>query len=228
MPGPTLSPSASRIAPPDPAPVAPAPPAAAPRPGRLGRLAGLVLMAGSLLTALGFVAISLAVRTSGDARYTDPQWVPLYGVALAGSVLVVLGLPAVLTVHGSHSRRLTLVGYVGIFAPLVILNVAETSIEAFVKPYLATHGGVPEQDPAGLAVFEGVALLMLILGCGCLAAAVLRARVLPRWVGAALIACLPLAFALHTVPWAFVSDYCILAALSRFGLEAARGPRVSG
>jgi hypothetical protein len=189
-----------------------------------GRLAGLALMAGCLVTALGFVAISLAVR-GGEARYTDPQWVPLYGIALAGNVLVVLGLPAVLAVHSRCSRRLTLIGYVGIFAPLVMLNVAETSIEAFVKPYLSTHGGVPQQDPTGLAVFEGVALLLLILGCGCLAAAVFRARVLPRWVGVALLACVPLAFVLHTVPAAFVSDFCILAALFRFGLAAFRPQR---
>jgi hypothetical protein len=42
----------------------------------------------------------------------------MYGVALAGNLLVVLGLPAILAVHGSAARRLTLVGYVGIFVPL--------------------------------------------------------------------------------------------------------------
>ena len=79
-------------------------------------------------------------------------------------MLVVLGLPAVLAVHGTRSPRLTLVGYVGIFAPLVMLNVAETTIEAFVMPYLARHGGIPAQTPAGLNAFEGVALLLLIVG----------------------------------------------------------------
>lgn len=223
MTSPTLTPSAVRPAVTSPAVAAR--PALAPRSD--GRLAGWALMIGSAVTAVGFVGISLMVR-GGDARYTDPQWQPLYGIALAGSILVLLGLPAILAVHDRFSRRLTLVGYVGIFAPLVMLNVAETSIEAFVKPYLATHGGVPKQDPTGLAVFEGVALLLLIVGCGCLAAAVLRARVLPRWVGVALLLCVPLAFVLHTVPAAFVSDYCILAALFRFGLAATRPARVSG
>jgi hypothetical protein len=189
------------------------------------RLAGLALMGGCTLATIGFLALSLAIHGTGDARYTDPWWMPLYGVALAGNILIVLGLPAVLAVHSRFSRRLTLVGYVGIFAPLVMLNVAETMFEAFVKPYLARHGGVPLQTPAGLNAFESVALLLLIVGVGCLAAAVFRARILPRWVGIALIASVPLAFVLHEIPAAFVSDYCFFAALFRFGLAAARPPR---
>jgi hypothetical protein len=186
------------------------------------RLAGLSLMAGCVLATIGFLGLTVAIDWSSDGRFTDPLWQPLYGVLLAGSVLVVLGLPAVLVVHGQHSRRLTLVGYVGVAAPLVMLNVAETSIEAFVMPYLAGHGGVPGQTPAGLNAFEGVALLMLIAGCVCLALAVFRARVLPLWVGVALLASLVSAFVAHGGPAAFISDYFILAALFCFGLLATR------
>jgi hypothetical protein len=187
------------------------------------RLAGLTLMAGCVLATIGFVAISLAIHRSGDAMYTDPLWQPLYGILLAGSVLVVLGFPAILAVHSGASRRLTLIGYVGVFAPMVMLNVAETAMEAFVKPYLVSHGGIPEQEPAGLNAFEGVALLLLIAGSLCLAIAVFRARILPRWVGVALIASVVLAFVVHGVPWAFLADYCMLAALFRFGFAAVRG-----
>jgi hypothetical protein len=186
------------------------------------RLAGSTLMAGCALAAIGFASISVGLRGSGDARYTDPLWQPLYGVLLAGSLLVVLGLPAVLAVHGGAFRRLTLVGYVGIFAPLVMLNVAETTIEAFVMPYLAKHGGTPPQTPAGLNAFEGVALLLLIVGAVCLAIAVFRARIMPLWVGGALLASVVCAFLLHGGAVAFISDYLILAALFCFGLYAAR------
>ena len=103
-----------------------------------------------------------------------------------------------------------------------MLNVAETTIEAFVMPYLAHHGGVPAETPAGLNAFEGVALLLLIGGCVCLAIAVFRARVLPLWVGVALLASVVCAFVLHGGAVAFVSDYCILAALFCFGWTAAR------
>jgi hypothetical protein len=119
---------------------------------------------------------------------------------------------------------LTLVGYVGIFAPLVMLNVAETTIEAFVMPYLASHGGTPDQTPAGLNAFEGVALLLFLVGSVCLAAAVFRARVLPWWVGGALLASLASVFLVHGGPAAFISDYFVLAALFCFGLYAVRRP----
>lgn len=190
-----------------------------------GRLAGAALMAGTALEVAGFLAVSLAVRASGDARYTDPLWVPLYGVILTGALLVVLGLPAVLVVQGAAARRLTLVGYVGIFVPLAVLNVAETSMEAFVKPYLVRHGGIPDADPTGLAVFESVALLFLVVGLITLAIAVFRARVLPRWVGVALLATLVASFVVHDWPFSLISDYCIHAALFRIGLAAVRRTR---
>jgi hypothetical protein len=198
-----------------------APRAAAPSPD--GRLAGLALVAGCVLATLGFLGVSSLVRGTGDARFTDPLWQPLYGVVLAGSVLIVLGLPAVVAVHGRASRRLTLVGYVGGFAPLVMLNVAETAMEAFVKPYLVTHGGLPTDDPAGLAAFETVALALVLVGAVCLAIAVFRGQVLHWWVGVALLASVVTVFALpHVGAVAFVSDYCLYAALIAFGLRAAR------
>lgn len=180
------------------------------------RLAGLALLAGCVLGAAGFVALGLLIPPGG---YTDPLWVPLYGVVLAGDLLVVLGLPAVLV---AQPGRLTLVGYVGVFAPLVMLNVAETALEAFVKPYLATHGGIPADEPAGLDAFETVALVLFLVGVVCLAVAVLRARVLPRWVAVALVASLVAALTLHDWPYALLSDVLVFAALGAFGVRALR------
>jgi hypothetical protein len=189
-----------------------------------GRLAGRTLMAGCVLATLGFLGVSLTMHGSENAWSTDSLWQPMYGVALAGNLLVVLGLPAILAVHGSAARRLTLAGYVGLFAPLAMLNVAETTVEAFIKPYLATRGGFPEQTPAGLNAFEAVALVLLIVGAVCLAIAVFRARVLPVWVGVAVLVSVAGAFFLHSGPTAFISDYCLFAALFCIGLRAARSP----
>jgi hypothetical protein len=192
------------------------------RPGGNGRLAGIALVAGCVLATLGFLGVSLTMHGPESAWPTDPLWQPMYGVALAGNLLVVLGLPAILAVHGGAARRLTLVGYVGIFAPLAMLNVAETTIEAFVKPYLATHGGFPDETPAGLNAFEAVALVLLIVGAVCLAIAVFRARLLPVWVGVAVLLSVVCAFFLHGGPVVFVSDYVLFAALFWIGLRAAR------
>jgi hypothetical protein len=194
------------------------------RPGGNSRLAGLALVAGCVLATLGFLGVSLTMHGPETVWPTDPLWQPMYGVALAGNLLVVLGLPAILAVHGSAARRLTLVGYVGIFAPLAMLNVAETTIEAFVKPYLATHGGFPDETPAGLNAFEAAALVLLIVGAVCLAVAVFRVRVLPVWVGVAVLLSVVCAFFLHGGPVVFVSDYVLFAALFWIGLRAARQP----
>ena len=191
-------------------------------PGADGRLAGIVLMAGCVLATLGFLGVSLAMTGSETSWPTHSLWQPMYGVALTGNVLVVLGLPAILAVHGRAFRRLTLVGYLGIFAPLVMLNVAETTIEAFIKPYLASHGGFPDSIPAGLNAFEAVALLLLLVGAVCLAVAVFRARIMPIWVGVAVLLSLVGGVFLHSGPTAFVSDYLLFAALFTFGLRAAR------
>jgi hypothetical protein len=192
------------------------------RPSGDGRLAGLALMAGCVLATLGFLGVSLTMHGGDGLWPTDPLWQPMYGVALAGNLLVVLGLPAILAVHGQASRRLTLVGYVGIFAPLAMLNVAETTIEAFIKPYLAARGGFPEQIPAGLNAYEAVALVLLIAGAVCLSVAVFRARVMPVWVGVAVLLSVVGAFFLHDGPAVFLSDYLLFAALFWFGLRAAR------
>jgi hypothetical protein len=199
----------------------------APRPGAGGRPAGIALMAGCVLATLGFAGVSLAMTGDEASWPTHSLWQPMYGVALAGNVLIVLGLPAILAVHGDAVRRLTLVGYVGLFAPLVTLNVAETTIEAFIKPYLASRGGFPDPIPAGLSAFEAVALLLLIVGAVCLAIAIVRARVLPVWVGVAVLLSLVCAFFLHGGAIVFVSDYLLFAALFAVGLRAARpsGPR---
>jgi hypothetical protein len=188
------------------------------------RLAGWALITGGVLSIAGFLAASTIVGSSGDAndaRFSDPLWAPLNSVALAGAVITLLGLPAILAAHGERAQRLTLVGYVGIFVPLVMLNVGESTTETFIKPYLVHHGGVPKNLPTGFETFMGVALLILIVGVVCLGIAVIRARVFPSWVGALLIACIPLSVAGGSLPGplALLGDYLAFIALIAIGRQ---------
>jgi hypothetical protein len=164
------------------------------------RLAGYALVAGGILAIAGFLAAGLAAGGSGDAHFTDPQWQPLYAIALAGTILTILGFPAVLVAQEGRFPRLTAIGYAGTLAALVMLNLGEGVIEGFVKPYLVTHGGIPDPDPAGFAAFQAVALLCALVGLLSLGVAVLRAGTLPRWIGVALIAALILSFAVGGLP----------------------------
>ncbi|OKI56396.1 hypothetical protein [Micromonospora sp. CB01531] len=128
----------------------------------------------------------------------------------------------ILTFAG-RAPKLHIVGYTGVFAALVMLNIGEGTTEAFVKPYLAAHGGIPAQEPSGFAAFEGVALLALVVGSICLGIAILRARTLPWWIGAALIAsCLIGALGLPGA-WFLLPDGVFFAALFAVGTIALRG-----
>jgi hypothetical protein len=154
-------------------------------------------------------------------------------IRLAGWALITGGVlsPAILASHGERARRLTLAGYVGIFVPLVMLNVGESTTEAFIKPYLVSHGGLPKNLPNGFEPFMGVALLILIVGVVCLGIAVIRARVFPWWVGALFIACIPLSVAGGGLPGplALLGDYVAFLALIVIGgrvvsTESQRAP----
>src|SRR5690242_16481544 len=148
----------------------------------LKRLAGWALIAGTTIATLGYLAANLLTTDT----YQDKLWPLLEGVALIGDVLVALGLPVILTFAG-RAPKLHIIGYAGVFAALIMLNIGEGTTEAFVKPYLVGHGGIPAQEPAGFAAFEGIALLALVIGSICLGIAVLRAKTLPAWIGVALI-----------------------------------------
>ena len=186
------------------------------------RLAGWALIVGPIVAAAGYLAANLLAPGSGDEVFRYHQWPLFEGIALIGDVITALGLPVILT-FATRAPRLHIIGYAGIFAALVMLNVGEGTTEAFVKPYLATHGGIPTQEPTGFAAFEGVALLALVVGSICLGIGVLRARSLPWWIGVTLIvSCLLGAVGLPGA-WFLLPDGLFFAALLAIGTFAVRG-----
>lgn len=188
------------------------------------RLAAWALLAGTVVATAGYLSAFLA-NGNGDARFAGSTWTALYTVALFGNVLVILGLPALLHAHGERSRTLTLIGYVGVLVPLVVLNIGEGCIEGFVKPYLAKHGGLPSHDLPGLAAFEAPALLILVVGMICLGVAVFRARLLPRWIGVAFIITPLLGVARLPGGAGLIADYLLFVALFAVGVHTLRPRR---
>jgi hypothetical protein len=146
------------------------------------RLTSWALVVGSAVATAGY-ASAFALNGNGDERFAGSSWVPLYTIALLGNVIVLLGLPAIVYVQQGGAPVLTRIGYAGVLVPLAILNIGEGTVEGFVKPYLATHGGIPADDLPGLTAYEIPALLVLLVGMVCLGIAVLKVRALPRWVG---------------------------------------------
>lgn len=186
------------------------------------RLAGWALIVGTIVATVGYLAANLLAPGSGDEVFRYQLWPLFEGIALVGNVIIALGLPVILTFAG-RAPRLHIVGYVGILAALVMLNVGEGTTEAFIKPYLVDHGGIPAQGPSGFAAFEGVALLALVVGSICLGVAVLRARTLPWWIGVALIASCLVGAAGLPGAWFLLPDSLFFATLFAIGTFAVRG-----
>jgi hypothetical protein len=185
------------------------------------RLVAWSLIIGTVVATAGYLTAFLA-NGNGDARFAGSSWTAFYTIALFGDVLVVAGLPALLHVHGERQRKLTMIGYVGVLIPLVILNVGEGCIEGFVKPYLATHGGLPSHDLPGLAAWEAPGLLIMLVGMICLGVGTWRAGVLPRWV-AVLFVVTPLLGAVGISGAAgLIPDYLLFVSLFTVGVHALR------
>ena len=188
------------------------------------RLTSWALVAGSLVATAGYAA-AFAANGNGEERFHGSTWVALYTVALLGNVLVLLGLPAVVHAQSGRAPALTRIGYVGVFVPLAILNIGEGAIEGFAKPYLAQHGGIPAQDVPGLTVFEAPALVVMLVGMVCLGIAVLRARVLPRWVGVLFIVVPFLGAAGLSGAASLLPDYLLFLGLCTVGVVQLRDSR---
>lgn len=191
------------------------------------RLTCWALITGSVVAAAGY-ATAFAANGNGDQRFAGSSWVALYTIALLGNVLVLLGLPAVVHAQAGHAPVLTRIGYAGLFVPLTILNLGEGTIEGFVKPYLAKHGGIPADDLPGLIWFEAPALLVMLAGMVCLGIAVLRAGTLPRWVGVLFLVVPFLGAAGMQGATSLLPDYLLFLALFTVGiiqLQATRTPQ---
>jgi hypothetical protein len=188
------------------------------------RLGAWALVLGCVVGALGYLAAGVLVPGDLSARLQSPLWIPLNSVALAGDLLVLLGLPVALGALFGRFRVLTVLGTVGTWGALAMLNLGEGVIETYVKPYLVRHGGVPTAAPAGWDWWENVALLLMLVGLVCLGLTVILGRRVP-WVAGALLIASPLA-AFLGLPGALalLSDYLAFAGLAIVGIAVIRHP----
>jgi hypothetical protein len=183
------------------------------------------LVVGSVVATVGY-ASAFAANGNGDERFTGASWVALYTIALLGDVIVLLGLPALVHAQAGRFPVLTRIGYVGVLVPLAILNIGEGTIEGFVKPYLATHGGIPADDVPGLTAFEIPGLLVMLVGMTCLGIGVWRAGVLPRWVGVVFFVVPFLGAAGLQGAISLLPDYLLFVGLFTVGITQLRGAHV--
>lgn len=198
------------------------------------RLGAGALVLGSLISAAGYLAVGFLVHGDQPAQLLNPLWTPLQSVALAGDLLAILGLPVAFGAQFGRFRVLTVIGVVGTYGALAMLNLSDGVVEAYVEPYLAAHGGVPAAAPAGWDAFENAALVLMLVGLICLGLAVILERRFPWSAGAMLIVSPIVAMVGLPGPFALISDYLAFAAFviigvrilgGRVGLDARPAPR---
>ncbi|GAC1464524.1 MAG: hypothetical protein NVS4B1_35930 [Ktedonobacteraceae bacterium] len=175
----------------------------------LYRLSGLALLLGSLLVVL-FEIIQLLVFPHGVLdRYLSPLWQPILLMMVFGWLLIVGGL------QGMYVRQAERAGWVG-FIGFVLTSFATllfgafTALYAFIIPLLDTHTqllltgyddfNLNAGRIAPLVVFFLVAVLVLSVGTFLLGFATIRASVLPRIAGVALVVAGPAALTMLASP----------------------------
>jgi hypothetical protein len=170
------------------------------------RLAGLAAVVGGSL----FVAIQPIHPPETLAAVTTGVWATVHAVGVAMCLLNLLG------VLGIYARQAERAGWLGLagallfglmwaltapfqFAEGLILPLLVTEAPAFVEGFLGISSGAPSAVDLGAlpAVYAATSVLYLVGGV-LFGVATLRAGVLPRWAGGALVvgAVAPLALAL--------------------------------
>ncbi|HEY6406448.1 MAG TPA: hypothetical protein VIY29_03160 [Ktedonobacteraceae bacterium] len=141
----------------------------------LYRLSGTALLLGSLIAACGVL-----LKLGSGLDISNPLWVPGFLLVLVGSTLLVLGLPGMFVQQISKAGILGVVGFVIFSCALLILGISSPAINAFILPAFAR---VSSQEPAALAAFFITGDLLQFVGTLVLGIALMRARVVPTWVG---------------------------------------------
>ena len=170
------------------------------------RWAGLSAVAGGSL----FVAIQPIHPPETLAAVTTGTWAAVHAVGVAMCLLILLGLTGLYARQAERAGWLGLVGFLlfGLmwaltapfqFAEAFILPLLATEAPAFAEGFLGIAGGASGAADLGVlpAVYAATSVLYLV-GGGLLGVATLRAGVLPRWAGGALVvgAVAPLALGL--------------------------------
>lgn len=163
---------------------------------QLYRLSGYALVIGAIVSIITTVLQAALFPSNSDVTYANNAlYVPLALIGVAGTVLLLLGLPGWYAMHARAAGMSGLVGFVAIFITGVLIPAFFNLFSALIFPYIATQAPqlLSGEGPSGFFAFFIVGTLLQVIGSIGLAIPMLRGRVLPRWPGYALIVSAPLA-----------------------------------
>jgi hypothetical protein len=147
-------------------------------------MAGLSLLVGALLTAVGNILGNFLFPNPGTlAPSSTALFVAVTFVSLVGTILLVLGAPGMLAAQRIEAGWL---GFCGIILIVVAgtLFIGETVVNILVTPWLdAVAPTLAVDGPPGFFAYILTASLLLAVSGLLLGIATIRARVFSKWVG---------------------------------------------
>ena len=156
---------------------------------KLYRASGLALLLGALLGIIGNVLTTVLFSgNSTPTQISSALYVPVFVLFFIGTMLLVLGLPGIVSRQAARAGWLGLVGFILTFIGGFLLTSA-TILNFLILPYLAQVAPkfIAGNGPPALFVYFLVASLLFGVGGVLLGIATMRARVLPQWAGLLII-----------------------------------------
>jgi len=207
----------------------------------LDRIGGGILAAGATMGTIGYVLGSI----DEPGRQITPAYVgtPLYTtfnlLQFFGAGLILVGLPVLVSSHWRRSPVLVLLGATGVGLVMLIQGVGNAFVNATIFPALvdapATRALANSPAPSLMGTLFLVGMVGWIVGGPLLGIAVLRAKVVHRWIGVVMLVGTLAGLASFVLPEHFESLGAIVEcfALAAIGAELllptspARVPLVS-
>jgi low temperature requirement protein LtrA len=159
----------------------------------LDRIGGGILAAGAAMSTIGYVLGSI----DQPGQQITPGYVgtPLYTtfnlLQFFGAGLVLVGLPVLVSSHWRRTPVLVMLGAIGVGLVMLIQGVGNAFVNATIFPALvdapATRALANSPAPSLMGTLFLVGMAGWILGGPLLGIAVLRAKVVHRWIGVVML-----------------------------------------
>lgn len=151
------------------------------------RVGAVVLALGGLLAAVGVIVIP--AQEDHAAAVADPRFLPGHLALLAGSLLILLGLPAAYGREADRMGAAGLLGFGGVMIGVASFGVFLSLLTLMILPW--TVDVLPEAQaaagPPAFAIFFPLAGIVATLGAILFGIAVAMSRAYTPWPGYVLI-----------------------------------------
>lgn len=145
---------------------------------KLYRIGGGAVVLGGLVV----IAATIGRLAFAWDDFNNPGYVATTLLQIGGSLLVLMGLPAIAVFVAVRSPWFGIATYVALWIPTVFLNVASNFLNVAIGPYLLAHGGVPKEPPGLFMPLLTASIGVFLLGAVVIAIGIVRTRIFPVWL----------------------------------------------